>query len=115
ISVVAIAANLFVAPASFFQNRYLDNVRGHTGGAIALFTLSPATPASLGLIVGGRVAEMVGRRAVLVICMPLSTLLLVGTFTYGGTTMWLLALLRGLPAGAGSPRAHADRAPTSRT
>jgi len=103
ISVVAIAANLFVAPASFFQNRYLDDVRGYTGGGIALFTLCTATPASLGLIVGGRVAEMVGRRAVLVICMPLSTLLIVGTFTYGGATMWLLALLGGLLAGAAYP------------
>jgi len=46
ISVVAIAANLFVAPASFFQNRYLDDVRGYTGGGIALFTLCTATPAS---------------------------------------------------------------------
>ena len=78
ISVVAITANLFVAPASFFQNRYLDDVRGYTGGGIALFTLSTATPASLGLIVGGRIAEIVGRRAILAICMPLSTLLVVG-------------------------------------
>ncbi|HEY4609062.1 MAG TPA: MFS transporter, partial [Ilumatobacteraceae bacterium] len=103
ISVVAIAANLFVAPASFFQNRYLDDVRGYTGGGIALFVLCTATPASLGLIVGGRVAEVVGRRLVLIICMPLSTLLLVGTFTYGGSTMWLLALLGGLLAGAAYP------------
>ena len=39
ICVVAVAANLFVAPASFFQNRYLDDVRGYSGGGIALFTL----------------------------------------------------------------------------
>jgi MFS family permease len=103
ISIVAICANLFVAPASFFQNRYLDDVRGYTGGGIALFTLSTATPASLGLIVGGRIAEMVGRRAVLAICMPLSTLLIVGTFTYGGGTMWLLALTGGVLAGAAYP------------
>jgi len=103
ISVVAIAANLFVAPASFFQNRYLDDVRGYTGGGIALFTLCTATPASLGLIAGGRIADVVGRRAVLAICMPLSTLLLVGTFSYGGSTMWLLALLGGLLAGAAYP------------
>jgi len=103
IAVVAIAANIFVAPASFFQNRYLDDVRGYTGGGIALFVLCTATPASLGLIVGGRVAEVVGRRAVLIVCMPLSTLLLVGTFSYGGSTMWLLALLGGLLAGAAYP------------
>ena len=103
ISVVAITANLFVAPASFFQNRYLDDVRGYTGGGIALFTLSTATPASLGLIVGGRIAEIVGRRAILAICMPLSTLLVVGFFSVEGSTMWLLALIGGLLAGAAYP------------
>jgi MFS family permease len=103
ISIVAITANLFVAPASFFQNRYLDDVRGYTGGGIALFTLSTATPASLGLIVGGRIADIVGRRAVLAVCMPVSTLLVVGSFSYGGSTMWLLALFGGLLAGAAYP------------
>jgi MFS family permease len=103
ISIVAISANLFVAPASFFQNRYLKDVRGYTGGGIALFTLSTATPASLGLIVGGRIAEMVGRRAVLAICMPISTLLIVGTFSSAGPTMWLLTLAGGLLAGAAYP------------
>jgi MFS family permease len=103
ISIVAISANLFVAPASFFQNRYLDDVRGYTGGGIALFTLCTATPASLGLIAGGRIADMFGRRAVLAICMPLSTLLIVGTFSFAGSTMWLLALAGGLLAGAAYP------------
>ncbi len=103
IAIVAISANLFVAPASFFQNRYLDDVRGYTGGGIALFTICTATPASLGLIVGGRIADLVGRRAVLAICMPLSTLLVVGSFTFGGSTMWLFALAGGLLAGAAYP------------
>ncbi|MEP7115136.1 MAG: MFS transporter, partial [Ilumatobacteraceae bacterium] len=103
ISIVAISANLFVAPASFFQNRYLGDVRGYTGGGIALFTFCTATPASLGLIAGGRIAEVVGRRAVLAICMPLSTLLIVGTFTFGGSTMWLTTLAGGLLAGAAYP------------
>jgi MFS family permease len=103
ISTVAVMANLFVAPASFFQNRYLDDVRGYTGGGIALFTLCTATPASLGLIVGGKVAELVGRRAVLAICMPISTLLIVGTFSASGSAMWLFAVAGGLLAGAAYP------------
>jgi len=103
IAIVAICANLFVAPASFFENRYLDDVRGYTGGGIALFTLCTATPASLGLIAGGRIADMVGRRAVLAICMPLSTLALIGSFTYGGPAMWLMALAGGLLGGAAYP------------
>ena len=103
IATVAITSNLFVAPASFFQNRYLDHVRGYTGGGIALFIFCTATPASLGLIVGGRIADVVGRRAVLAICMPLSTLLLVGSFTYAGSAMWLLTLVGGLLGGAYYP------------
>jgi MFS family permease len=103
IAIVAIVANVFVAPASFFQNRYLDHIRGYSGGGIALFTLCTATPASLGLIVGGRLAEVVGRRTVLAVCMPLSTLLIVGTFTVSGPAMWLCALGGGLLGGAAYP------------
>jgi MFS family permease len=103
IAIVAVSANLFVAPASFFLNRYLDHVRGYTGGGIALFTLSTATPASLGLIAGGRLADLAGRRAVLAVCLPLSTLLGVATFSVGGSAMWLLALASGLLGGAAYP------------
>jgi MFS family permease len=103
IAVVSICANLFVAPASFFLNRYLDDVRGYTGGGIALFILCTATPASLGLIAGGRLADMIGRRTVLAVCMPLSTLFLVGSFSVGGSAMWLFALLGGLLGGAAYP------------
>ena len=103
IAIVSIAANVFVAPASFFLNRYLDDVRGYTGGGIALFVLCTATPASLGLIAGGRLADVVGRRAVLAVCMPLSTLMLVGSFSVAGSAMWILALFGGLLAGAAYP------------
>jgi MFS family permease len=103
IAIVAVTANLFVAPASFFLNRYLDDVRGYTGGGIALFTLSTATPASLGLIAGGRLADLIGRRALLAVCMPTSTLLLVGLFSVSGSPMWLFALGGGLLAGAAYP------------
>ena len=103
IAIVAVSANLFVAPASFFQNRYLDDVRGYTGGGIALFTLCTATPASLGLIAGGRIADVVGRRALLLICLPASTLLIVGTYSARGPAMWLLALGGGLLGGAAYP------------
>jgi MFS family permease len=103
VAIVAIAANVFVAPASFFQNRYLDDVRGYTGGGIALFVLCTATPASLGLIVGGRIADVIGRRAVMVLCMPVSTLLVVGSFTFDGPRMWLCAFFGGLLAGAAYP------------
>ena len=67
---VALAANFFVAPASFFQNRYLEDVRGFSAAEISLFTLSTATPAGIGLIIGGRIADIRGRRHVLAVAAP---------------------------------------------
>jgi MFS family permease len=100
---VAVASNVFVAPASFFQNRYLDEVRGYSGGGIALFTICTATPAAIGLIAGGKLADAIGRRAVLLVCLPVSTVFLVGAFTVGGPLMWLGAFLGGITAGLAYP------------
>ncbi len=103
IASVALAANLFVAPASFFQNRYLGDVRGYSGGGIALFTLATGTPASIGLIVGGRLADIIGRRKLILLCSPASTAAIIGAFLIGGPAMWLLALVGGFLAGMAYP------------
>ena len=103
ICTVAIASSVFIAPASFFQNRYLDEVRHYTGGGIALFTITTATPAGLGLIAGGKLADAVGRRVLLLLCLPLSTLFLVGAFAIGGPLMWAGAFLGGICGGLAYP------------
>lgn len=96
VMLVALMSNLFIAPASFFQNRYLDSVRGYSGGGIALFTLSTGTPASIGLILGGRLADVVGRRVLILVCTPISTACVVLGFMTHGWVMWLAALGGGL-------------------
>jgi len=96
IAAVALTANLFVAPASFFQNTYLDDVRGYSGGSVALFTLATGTPASLGLVVGGRLADVFGRKRMIAVCTPISTLCLVTAFLVAGAWMWAAALMGGL-------------------
>ena len=100
---VALSANLFIAPASFFQNRYLEDVRGYSGGGIALFTLATGTPASIGLIVGGRMADIIGRRRLILMCSPLSTACIIGAFLIGGPAMWGHALVGGFLAGMAYP------------
>ena len=60
LAAVALLANLFVAPASLFQNGYLEDSRGFSATTIAIFTLVTATPAGIGLIVGGRIADISG-------------------------------------------------------
>ncbi len=103
ITSVAFMANLFVAPASYFQNRYLDDVRGYSGSGIALFTIATATPASIGFVVGGRVADTTGRRRLLALSLPIATALLVASFTTGGWPMWMAAFGGGLIGGMAYP------------
>ncbi len=92
---VAITSNLFVAPASFFQNNYLEDVRGYSGGATALFTLATGTPASLGLVLGGRLADVVGRRRLIIMCTPVATACLTLAFMVDGAAMWAATLVGG--------------------
>ena len=103
ISSVSFFGNMFVAPASFFQNRYLDEVRGMSAGGISNFTLGTATPAALGLVVGGRLADMYGRRLLMVLLAPTSTALLVWSFTVDGAGLWAGAFGAGLLGGAAYP------------
>ena len=103
IASVALTSNLFVAPASYFQNNYLDKVRGYSGGGIALFTLLTGTPASVGLILGGRLADVVGRKRLIAWCTPVSTTALVLAFVTDGAAMWVCALIAALLASMAYP------------
>lgn len=100
---VAFLANVFIAPASFFQNRYLDDVRGYSAAGISAFTLTTATPASIGFVLGGRLADTAGRRRVLAFSIPLATSGLVLSFVVGGVVMWIAAFVGGLLAGIAYP------------
>ncbi len=103
IAMVSFFANLFVAPASFFQNRYLDDVRGLSAGAISVFTVATATPAALGFVIGGRIADVRGRRRLLVFAVPASTALLIWSFSVAGVGLWLGAFGAGLLGGVAYP------------
>jgi MFS family permease len=110
ISAVVIAANFFVAPASYFQNRYLNDVRGMSASMVALFTLTTATPAALGLVVGGRVADLRGRRRLIAFTIPLATLGVLASFLLSGPPMWLMAFLGGFLGGIAYPALAVYRA-----
>ena len=103
LSSVAFAGNIFVAPASLFQNNYLTDVRGFSGGTIAVFSIAVGTPASIGLIVGGRIADSRGRRRLIAVTVPLGTAGVVGAFAVGGLPLWVLSLLGGLLLSAAYP------------
>jgi MFS family permease len=114
---VAFFGNIFLAAASFFQNRYLKDVRGFDAGRVALFTLVTATPAGIGILVGGKLAERHGRRRIGALSVFGGTILLVASFGVRGWQMWACALVGGLIAGASVPAIAVYRAevfPTAR-
>jgi MFS family permease len=110
LATVAASANFFVAPASFFQNRYLREVRGFDAGMISLFTLTTATPAALGLVLGGRLADVRGRRHLIAVTIPIATALIVTSFVVGGPLMWFAAFGGGFIGGIAYPAIAVYRA-----
>jgi len=56
--------SLFLAPAAQFLNEFLRTERGFSGALIAVFVLATNTPAGIGIVVGGRLADRRGRRLV---------------------------------------------------
>jgi MFS family permease len=100
---VAFFGNLLLSPASFFQNSYLKDERGFTAGMVAIFTLVTSTPAVVGLIVGGRVADRRGRRYVAASCVPLGAVLIALSFQFHAIWMWLAAIIGAIVAAAAYP------------
>ena len=103
IASVAFLANVFIASASIFQNRYLKDIRGYSALLIATFTAVTSAPASIGLVLGGRIADLRGRRILASIMIPIGTFLIALSFVVGGATMWIIAILGGLAFGLSYP------------
>ena len=62
---------------------------------IGLFSIAVGTPAGIGLIVGGRIADTSGRRRLIAFALPVSTVAIVGAFMVSGVSLWVLSLVGG--------------------
>lgn len=60
----ALALAVFSSPASQLQNEYLREEFGFTAAQITLFTILTVTPGGIGIIVGGRLADVRGKRVI---------------------------------------------------
>ena len=85
------------------RRRYLDEVRHLSPAQVTLFTYLTATPAALGFVVGGKIADVHGRRRLLGFGLPLSTALAVLSFSVGGAGLWLGAFGTGFIGGIAYP------------
>jgi len=103
ICAVVFLTNVFIATASIFQNRYLKEVRDYPATLVALFTVVTSAPASIGLVVGGRIADDKGRRVLGATMVPVGALLLALSFSTSGALMWLVAIAGGIAFGVSYP------------
>lgn len=100
---VVFLTNVFIATMSIFQNRYLKETRGYSALMVALFTTATSSPAALGLVLGGRVADSKGRRLIGSTMIPVGAVLLAFSFVAHGRTMWMLAISGALCLGLAYP------------
>ena len=78
-------------------------MRGFSGARITLFTLCTATPAAIGIVVGGRLADVRGRRAVGAFGVGIGTLLSVVAFSSDGWPLWAWTLVQNIVGAAVVP------------
>ena len=84
--------SLFIAPAAQLQNQYLKEEIGWGATLIALFTLVTNAPRSIGVVVGGRLADTHGRRLIGSIGLVGIIVTVVGTYASSGVALWLWGL-----------------------
>jgi MFS family permease len=103
LAVSLFALALFATPASQLGNEFLKEVRGFSASRISLFILLTATPGSIGIIVGGRLADVRGRKVVGAVAIISGTILSVIAFASAGWSLWAWTLLQNILAAATIP------------
>lgn len=103
LAVSGFLANLFFAPNSQFGNQFLRTERGFSGGRIALLSLTAGTPGVIGIVAGGRIADVRGRRLVAAVALSAGTLVTLGYYFAQGWAMWVLALVGTVISAAAVP------------
>jgi MFS family permease len=102
LAAVAFLLNIFSAPSSQLANKYLTDLHSFSNSGIALFrTVTTGIPGLFGLVLGGRLAEVRGRRAVAAIALTIATATQMVFFLSGGALIWVMAAASIVAASAG--------------
>ncbi len=89
----AFCLEMFVAPAAGFLNEHLRTEQGFSALQLTLFTILTNTPAGAGIVVGGRLADLRGRRLVGAIGLGVGTAFTVVVYLATGWGIWLSSLI----------------------
>jgi MFS family permease len=98
-----ILVNLYVAPSSQFGNQFLRDERGFSGARLGLFSVVIGTPAVIGIVAGGRIADVHGRRIVAAVALTAGTLCTLTYFFSAGWRMWVGATVGAIISAAAIP------------
>jgi MFS family permease len=79
---------VFAAPASQVTNDFLRVERGFSASRITLYIIATSTPGAIGIVIGGRLADVRGRRVVGAVGITGGTILTVITFLSHGWPLW---------------------------
>ena len=90
---------MFFAPNTQFQNDFLRDEHGFSAVQITLFTFSTNTPGGLGIIIGGKLADVRGRRVIGAIGTVLGSILLAASFSLGMPWLWITSMFGTMAAG----------------
>ena len=94
---------MFTTPASQLQNEFLRDERGYTAFGISLFTVCTATPAGIGVVAAGKLADLHGRRLVAAIGVVGGVGGTVAMYFAAGAAMWGWSLVASIVGGATIP------------
>ncbi|MFN8016493.1 MAG: MFS transporter [Acidimicrobiales bacterium] len=89
LSVAGFFGLLFLAPVSQFQNEFLRDEHGFGAAQIALFAILTNTPGGVGIVVGGKLADLHGRRIVGAVGTVAGAFLLALGYWVSGLALWL--------------------------
>jgi MFS family permease len=84
---------LFYLPVSQFGNEFLRKERGFSAGELSIFNLVTGTPGGIGIMVGGRLADVRGRRQVGAVALAGGTATTLAMFFSHGLGLWLWAIV----------------------
>jgi putative MFS transporter len=95
--------SVFIAPAAQFLNEFLRTERGFSGAGIALFVLAANTPGSIGIVLGGRLAERHGRRVIGAVGITGGVIFTVVAYLSWGWPLWLASVIAAMVGGIAVP------------
>ena len=82
---------LFLSPIDWFRNEYLRDEHGFSALKVTLFIITTATPGGIGLYLAGRIADLRGRRIVVVTASVVGLGLTTIFFNSSGLWLWPVA------------------------